>query len=420
LSVLSALLFGLVPALRVTRAKLSFGIRSERTTPGDSASRWALNKLVIMSQIALAMLLLAGAGLFLRTLYNLKHTDTGFDKDNIVVFSVNEGLDIGRTLARLEALPGVESASVWENGLLRPGIQQTGPIFVEGYVAEPGVDLYSFGTFVGPGFFKTMGITLLSGRDFTPEDALLPGRPVAVISAAMAKFFFGNQDPVGRTFRPDPNPRAETIRIIGVAEDAKYATLRDEPTRTIYWPLKKTAATSTYAIRTQREPAAIASEITAALQEFDADIRVGKILRMSEAAEGTLKTEPLIARFASGFSLLSLFLVCVGLYGTLSYSVALRTGEIGIRMALGAGVPDVITMLMRETGWIVGVGIVVGITLIAGTTQLIASLLYGLTPTDPITIAAAALLLVAVAATSAYLPARRASRVDPMVALRHE
>jgi len=418
----SAVVSGLVPALRSTQPDLNPSLKDAYVSFGRTRSRFALNKLLIGSQIALSLVLLVGAGLFVRTLQNLMNIDTGFDRENVVVFDLDRSVDLGRLgqlFTRLEGLPGIQSATTWDTGMLGQGVTMVGPVRVDGHVPRPGEDLWSFATSVGPRFFETVGISLLAGRDFRPEDA---GREVAVISETMARLFFGNQNPIGRSYNPGRDPKFRT-EIIGVAEDTKYASLTGDPPRVTYTPLSlnpANARSAKFAVRISSSPAAVANAVTSAVKELDSGLQVTRVQTLQETVLGTLVQPRFIAHLASLFSVLALFLACVGLYGTLSNAVMHRTNEIGIRMALGARAIDVLTMLMRETGWILAGGLLAGLAGAALAGQAISSLLFGLTPTDPSTFAAAVLLLIVAAAIAAYVPARRASRVDPVIALRHD
>jgi predicted permease len=348
--------------------------------------------------------------------------DTGFDRENVVVFDLNRSVDLGRLeqlFKRLEGLPGIQSATTWDTGMLGQGITMVGPVRVDGHVPRPGEDLWAFATSVGPRFFETVGVSLLAGRDFRPEDA---GRRVAVINETMAKFFFGSQNPIGRSYNSSGDPKRDT-EIIGIAEDTKYASLTGVPPRVTYLPLSLNARngrSAKFAVRISSSPAAVANAVTTAVKELDPGLQVMSVHTLQETVLGKLIQPRFIAHLASLFSVLALFLACVGLYGTLSNAVMQRTNEIGIRMALGARAVDVLTMLMRETGWILAGGLLAGFMGSALAGQAISGLLFGLAPTDPSTFAAAALLLIAAAAVAAYVPARRASRVDPVIALRHD
>jgi predicted permease len=426
-SLISAVVVGLIPALRSTKLELNPTLKNGYGNWAGTRSRLALNNLVVVSQIAIAMVLVVGAGLFVRTLFNLRNLDTGFEKNGIVVLNLDRSLEWNRLselFARIETIPAVQSVTCWDSGLLTGGFSQVGPIVVGGPSAQAGHgldDQYSLATIVGPRFFQTMGISVIAGRDFLSEDA---NRRVAVISETMAKYFFGGANPIGKSFRPDPNPRAPETEIIGVAEDVKYASLREEPQRIIYYPLSSgiwfNPRITKLAIRTSADISAVSGPVRGVIQDFDRQLQITSVLRMDEILDSKLVQEQFMARMAGFFSLLALFLACVGLYGTLSHAVAQRTKEMGVRIAVGAGIPNVIGLVMFETSRIVGIGVLIGLGAALAATRAVSGLLFGLTPTDPWTLAGAALLLLMAAAVAAYLPARRAGRVDPLVALRHE
>jgi len=426
-SFLSALIFGLVPALRATKPDVNPALKEGSRGLIGGRSRFALNHLLVVSQIAISMVLLVGAGLLVRTLQNLRHVDAGFDKQNVVLFSVDRGTGLNPSSAdsilfkqmpsRFEAIPGVLSATMLVNYGLLGGNTARLRINVEGYVPSDDADLQVVHLSVGARFFETMGTPLLEGRDFAPEDQL-ENRRVAVINQAMAKHFFGDQSPIGR--------RVWGRDVIGLAKDAKHSSLREQPPRTLYvgtvpphYP-GPAGAGIRFAVRTSSNPLDLTNAFRSAVQQFDPSFQVSNIETLNERAEATLVNERLLVSFAGAFSLLALLLACIGLYGTLSYTVAQRTNEIGVRMALGARAADLITAMMLDTSRIVCTGFVIGLAGALVLTRLLATFLFGVTPTDPLSLATAALLLIAAAAAAAYIPARKASRVDPLIALRHE
>jgi len=283
---------------------------------------------------------------------------------------------------------------------------------------------------------------LLAGRDFGPregrptlseqDDAAssnMPGRAAddrppsilsAVVNQAMARHFFGNENPIGKRFTWDDGKR--TIEIIGVVRDAKYTNLREQPPRTfyLYYFQAPIPFNLTIQLRTVGDPAPYATTIQRLVREIDPQLQVVGLQTMSEAVNETLVQERFIAQVAGAFSLFALLLACVGLYGVMSYAVTRRTNEIGVRMALGAQRREVVWLVMREVSLLVAVGACIGLAAAMASTRLVSTLLFGLTPNDPSTIALATLLMIGVAALAGFLPARRAARVDPMIALRHE
>lgn len=444
-SVLTGVLFGLVPAGQALRLNLTASLKDQTGASAGGRSRLTLNKLLVVTQVALSLFLLIGAGLFVRSLRNLRQLDVGLNYDNIVQFSLDTGSSSDaeqrselykRVLARLEALPGAQSATLLYFSLLGGGGINLN-VNVPGYTPAPDENVSCNLMAVGPRFFETMQMPILAGRDFGPQDERPPVRPnvqpgaagpqnlasapplSVVINQAMARYFFGEQNPIGKRFHLSNGQQHE---IIGVTQDAKYLDLREQPPRTYYTyyfqlPQRESI---TLQLRTSAETVDYATTINRLVRELDPQVQVVGLRMMTDVVNESLVQERFIAQTASAFSLCALLLACVGLYGVMSYAVARRTSEIGIRMALGAQVRDVTRLVMREVLLLVAVGAGIGLAAALATTHLVAALLFGLTPTDPLTIAVATLLLLAVAAIAGYLPARRAARVDPLVALRHE
>jgi predicted permease len=443
-SVLTGLLFGLAPAWRAARLDLTAALKDQS---GASAgrSRLALNKLLVVTQVALSLFLLIGAGLFVRSLRNLRSLDVGINYENIVQFSFDTGGGYDsarrselykRMLARLEALPGAQSATLLYFSLLS-GNTSSLTIVVPGYTAAPDENTNCYVMEVGPRFFETMKLPILAGRDFEPQDErpVAPGNApaatapqsmadapplYAVVNQTMARYFWGNENPVGKHFNLRGN--GQTYEIIGVSKDSKYANLR-EPTHRIYYPYyfqQSQRGSMTLQFRTSVESPDYAATIQRIARELDPQAQVVALRMMRDVVEDSLVQERFIAQMGSAFSLFALLLASVGLYGVMSYAVTRRTNEIGIRMALGARGADVVRMVMKETMLMVAIGMAIGLGAALATTRLISNLLFDLSPNDPAMIAAAALLMLAVAALAGYLPARRASRVDPMTALRCE
>jgi predicted permease len=415
-SLLTGLLFGLAPAWQATRLDLTSSLKD---AVGRSAgrTRLALNKLLVVLQVALSLFLLVGAGLLVRSLQNLKDMDTGFDRENLIQFSVDPGRGYNteqrvnlhkQVVARLEALPGVRAASFSRPGFLIGGTYRTVPT-VPGYAAGPDEDLTSHYIDVGPRFFETMKMPILAGRAFGPQ-----GEGV-VINQTMARYFFGDQDPVGKRFYEGK----QQYEIIGVVKDARYSDMREQPPRAFYrqWPPEGSV---TFQLRTGGENQAYVATIHRLVREIDPKLQVVDLRTMDDVVNDALAKERFAAQLAGAFSLLALLLACIGLYGVMSYAVARRTLEIGIRMALGAQVRDIVVLVMRETMLLVVIGVAIGLAAALATMRVVAILLYGLTPTDPLTIALATTLLIGVAALAGHLPARRAARVDPLVTLRNE
>ena len=449
-SLLTSLLFGLAPALGATRPDL---ISSLKDAVGESAGRSRLtpHKLLIVTQVALSLFLLVGAGLFVRSLQNLKNLDAGFDRENVALFSLNTpgGYTLAQrvnlyqqALERLEALPGARAASLASFSLLS-GAGMNSNIVVEGYANQPDEDMDCHRLWVGPKYFATMGMTLLHGRDFSPQElqpqgglpadqpaesqppAPQPSAPIAaVINETMARRFFRDQNPLGRRFRAQRGTlRDIPIQVIGVIKDAKYYNLREQTPPTYYlsfFQRPREGQAGTMLLRSFADSASATTAIRRAVQELDPQAQVVNLRTMNEVVDRSLLQERFVAQLGGFFSLFALLLATIGLYGVMSYAVTRRTNEIGVRMALGARSADVIRMVMKETMLMVVIGGAIGLGAAMATTRLVSNLLYGLTPNDPVTIAVAAALMTSAAALAGYLPARRASRMDPMTSLRRE
>jgi predicted permease len=441
ISLLTGALFGLAPALRATRVDLTSALKDQSIGIRKGRFRLKLNKFLVVTQVALSLFLLVGAGLFVRTLQNLKGLDAGFDRENVVLFDIEPGKEYDRARRinlykqlseRLEALPGARLASLSSQSLLAGGSYEQ-KVSVEGYTSQPDENMYCHGLYVGPKFFSAMGIPLLAGRDIGPQDERQieeGGTPqsgvrielrVALINQTMAQYFFPNQNPIGKRFylgSKGSNP----VEIIGLVKDAKYQTLREKTPRTFYLPYFHESGVGgiTFALRNDGAQAGFAAAVQNAVREIDPKLQALDLRTMNDVVNTSLAQERFLAQLAGFFSLLALLLASIGLYGVMSYDAARRTREMGIRMALGARAPDLISMVMRESMLLVVIGVIIGLGAAVVTTRFVSSLLYGLEPNDPATITLAAVVMIAVAAVAGYLPARRASKVDPITALRCE
>lgn len=427
-SLLTGLVFGLAPALRATRVDLTPALKDNaRNLAGGSRS--ILTKSLIVVQVAMSLVLLVGAGLFVRTLSNLQNVDAGFNRENLLLFSVDPGLNgydrprmgqlYGRITERLEAVPGVRSATVSLIPLLS-GQGQTRTISVQGYAAQPEEEHDAKVNIVGGHFFDTLEMPILLGRGLSSGDGETSPR-VGVVNQTMARKYFGDENPLGKRFGFGGPETSGQIEIIGVARDAKYTGLRAQTEPTVYIPYQQGIPRhATFIVRTGGDPSAMTGSIREAVHEVDDNLPLSDVKTQVRQVGESLAQEQLFATLSSFFGVLALLLACVGLYGVMSYGVARRTNEIGIRMALGASGSRVTKMIMRETMAVVGIGLVIGLGAAMAVTRLIASMLFGLAPRDPMTITFAVLLMIGVTAMAGYLPARRAARVDPMVALRYE
>jgi predicted permease len=426
----TALLFGLLPALRATRPNLAPTLKDQAgSVAGTGQAGW--RKSLVAAQVSLSMLLLIAAGLFVRSLQNLKVLNPGFEVGNLLSFSVDPTLSgykperaklfYKQLQSELAALPGAGSAAL----CLVPPLSfddWDSSMSVEGYDAKPGEDMGQWVNYVSPGFFNTLKIAVYAGRDFTEKDSL--GAPnVAVVNEKFARHYFGSQPAVGRHIGMGDDPGTNTdIEIIGVVRDTKYQTMKQDPPRQVFFAYlqRKEAAQMTAYVRTDLGPTQMLPVLRGVVRKLDANLPVYQMKTVEHQRDDSLSVERLAASLASAFGLLASVLAAVGLYGVMAFLVARRTREIGIRMALGALKGNVIWLVMREVLLLLGIGVAIGLPAALAVTRLLASQLYGITPNDPGTIVLATLGIAAIAAVAGYIPARRATRVDPLKALRYE
>jgi predicted permease len=426
LALVTAILFGIAPALRATGAGLNDSLKeSSRTVAG---SRALLGKVLLVVQVAVSLVLLIGAGLFLRTVENLRRVDVGFNAQNLVLFRVNPQLNrydstrisslYDRMTERLQAVPGVRAVTL-SNPPLLSGSENGTSFVVQGRAFTRGPHNDISRVRIASNFFETLGIPLLTGRAFTEADNFAAPR-VAVINEAAVRKFFPNENPIGRRFGSTLETSSQ-IEVVGVVRDAKYNSVRDDAPPTMYVPYTQSPmGAMAFEIRTAGDPSAAVGSIREAVRQVDANVPLMNVATQMEAIETRLAQERLFAQAYALFGGLALLVAAVGLFGVMSYSVSRRANEIGVRMALGAQRLDVVRMILHESLVLVGAGVAAGLVAALPSSRLIAAQLYGLQPTDPATIGLAVLVLLAVSALAGYLPARRAARVDPMVALRAE
>ena len=428
-TIVTGLVFGLAPALRTTRADISSVLKE--TSRSVAGSRSVLGKSLLVVQVAISLVLVTGAGLFLRTLDNLRAVDVGFDPQNLVLFRVNPQLNgyneqrsaelYQQLLERLGTLPGVRAATLSNPALLSGSVNSTS-IFVQGRTYEAGVQQRDSinRLVIAPNFFDVMGIPLTLGRGFTDSENNAKAPKVAIINDAAAKKYFPEGNPVGRRFGGSPETTGQ-IEVVGVVRDAKYDSVRDEVPPTMYAPFRQTRmGTPTIAVRTAGDPLAFVGTIRENIRAIDPNLPMVDVSTQMEQVEERFEQEKVFAQAYTLFGALALVLAAVGLYGVMSYNVARRTNEIGIRLALGARREQVLGATMRESLVLVGIGAAIGIAIVFAVSRFVASLLFGVPKNDAVSIALATAVLGVVAAMAAYVPARRASRVDPMVALRNE
>ena len=421
LSVLACLLFAGIPAWRATSIEISRGLQgSARATAGRSHAR--AGRALVMLQMALSMMLLIGAGLFVRTVRNLLHVQLGFDPNHVLLFEIalpaksypkpeQSAVAFWQIEERVRAIPGVLSASFSAWPLINGG-SSTANFDPTG---EPKGQNRAWRNVVGDDFFRTMGIPLLAGRDFGQQDTATSPR-VAIINEELARQSFPGRDPIGLTFNSPP------IRIVGIVGNAKFSNLRQAPPPAFYLPESQNGGWNqvTFEVRTAGNPAAIADAARIALRGFDSQLPLANIRTQDEQIGESIRNERLFAMLTAGFGLLALTLACIGIYGIMAYTVSQRTNEIGVRMALGAEPRRVMRMVLGDAFRIAIPGVLAGAAGAFALGRLIAGMLYGVREWDPLTSAGSAAFLLGVALAAAWLPARRAAGVDPMVALRHE
>ena len=431
-SILTGLLFGLAPALRATRVDVSSTLRENARGVTGGSGRVTAGRVLVAAQVAVSLLLLIGAGLFLRTLQNLKNVEIGYPREKMLLVRV-DALGAGykapqrstafqTLLDRLRAIPGVRGVTLSENGLFS-GTESRDQIWVEGYKPQKQGDAHAQFDQVGPSYFSTIGIPMLLGREIGPQDGGAAPR-VCVINETMAKFFFGNANPIGKHIRDEFPDTRVTFEIVGVAKDDRDHRLRGQVPRRFFVPLfngvGEIPPSAYFELRTFADPNSVLSAVRHEVEQVDRTLPITSANALGDLLARNMMQDRLIAQLSTFFGVLALILAATGLYGVLSYSIARRTNEIGIRMALGARQTNVLGMVFREMVRVVLLGIAIGLPLAFAATRLIASQLYGLSASDPVTIAGAVLVLLAVAMVACYIPARRASRVDPLVALRYE
>ncbi len=437
LSLATGIVFGLVPALRATRVDLMPALKDSVRSSSLNSRSW-LSKSLVVAQVAMSLLLLVGAGLFVRTLVNLERVETGFNARNLLLFTVEPKL-IGYKEERLtnlyrqmtehiEAVPGVRTVTFSRMPLLSQGSSDR-DVYLPGAAAaadgkvKPNGNVYLHQ--VRENFLEAMETPLLVGRKLTPQDDAHAPK-VAVVNQTFARRFFPGENPVGKRFCFDSPDKAGEIQIVGVAGDAKYTSQRDDvpPTAYLSWLQEVGSLGSvTFEVRTAGEPAVAVNAIRQAVRDVNGNLPLKDIKTQIEQADETLALERLFAKLLSLFGLLAQTLAVVGLYGVLAWSVAQRTREIGIRMALGASRIDVLKMIFRQGMTLTLVGIALGLASAYALTKYLESLtrmLYGVQPADPLTFGVIAAFLTLVALVACYIPARRATKVDPMVALRYE
>jgi predicted permease len=428
-SVLTGLIFGLVPALQATKPNLAGTLKDQAgAVIGGTSVR--LRKGLVAAQVGLSLLLLIGAGLFVQSLKNLRNVNPGFQTENLVTFSVDPTLNgykpersrefYRQLIDRIDSTPGVKTAGLAIMPVLT-GNEWDSSVAVEGYTAKQGENVGPHMNFISEGFFDALGVRVLAGRAFDVRDEQPKAAKVGVINETFAKRYFAGQSPIGRHIGMGGDPGTKLdIEIIGVVQDTKYEDMRTEVPYELYRPYRQmefTLGMNAY-VRAQGDPAGLFPALRQAVRETDANVPIVGLRTLQQQVDQSLTTERMLATLSAIFGLLATVLAAVGLYGVMAYMVALRTRE--IRMALGAGRPSVVWLIMREVMLLAGVGVMLGAPAAWFLSRLVESQLFGVKPADPPTILLAMIGIGAVAAISGYLPARRATGIDPIRALRWE
>jgi predicted permease len=432
-SFLTCLLFGIAPALQAMRMDAGLTLKGASNSEGVNTLRLGPRNILVISQVSLSVLLLVGAGLLVRSLQKLSMVDAGFRQENVLLGSIYptlSGYEGTRELAlyaraqeRVSATPGVLSATFSRFGMLSGGRWiRVATRFASGDQGEREIQVNC--NPVAPRFFETMGIPMVLGRDFTSADGQQAPR-VAVVSESFARRYFPNEGGLGKQLRFKDAKADEQILVVGIVKEVKALNLRElESLPQMYIPLAQAPADLlgqiTMEVRTPLEPAAAAIAVRDAMHEVDANLPVVQIITQKAQTESTLQNERSLSTLSTAFGILALLLACIGLYGIAAYSVAARTREIGIRMALGAGPGDVHRMVIRQGMRLALTGVIIGLAGAVVVSHVLESLLFGITGADSLVYAGVSMLLVLVTLAACYLPAQRAARVDPMIALRYE
>jgi predicted permease len=432
-TLLTGILLGLAPAIGATRENLVETLQSDSQRSGSNPAGQRARNSLLVSQIALALLLVISAGLFIRTFYQLLAVDPGFHPAHVLTFELSlpaakypdqaHLVSLYReALGRLRALPGVQAAAVAEVVPLGGATEGTA-IRIPGRPQANSLDIpISNYTVVSPGYFSAVGTPILRGRAFLESDDA-NSAPVTVISESMARKFWPGRDPLGKQVGPR-SPIYPAATIVGIAADVKRISLRDDPPPEMYVPYTQkiwpSLETMNIVLRTTEDPAAVATSAREAVESVDPDLPLANVKPLEEVVKASMTSTRFTMLLLAAFGALALLVATVGMYGVVSYSVAHRTREIGIRMSLGARRRDILQLVLGQGARLAGLGIAIGLAASLGVTQGMRNSLYGVRPTDPVTFAAVSLLLLCVSLLACYVPARRAMRVDPATTLRQE
>jgi predicted permease len=430
---LTGILFGLVPALRTLKVQVSPALKDAARTTPEKGSRSGWGRALIVGQVALSLLVLFAAGLLVRSLQKLMTQDFGYERDHLVIARVDPaaaGYNGGsmkllaqQLLTRLASTPGVHDISYSKNGLFA-GSESDDAIIVPGFNTSHIGDRTAMDDYVGPDYFGVVGIPIVAGRGIEAQDTGTSAR-VAVVNEAMVNYFFHGQDPIGRQFTiDDPDWLDKPLSIVGVSHDAKEQGrgLREAVKPRFYLAFQQMPDPVQIVVeaRVSGLPSAATTNLLSQIKSADPHLPISFVRTLDSLVTGSAANQIALAKLSAFFAGLALLLACIGLYGVMSYAVAGRTREIGVRMALGAQRGDVVYLVLGEAMLLVGVGLTIGVPLALASGPVLHSFLFGLKSTDPFSLIAVVLLLGVVAGLAGFIPARRAARVDPMVALRYE
>jgi predicted permease len=431
-SIIAGLLFGLMPAVRASKTDLATAMK-EKTRTGSRFWRFNLSSAMVVLQVGLSMVLLTGAGLFARSLLNLQRENVGFDRSNMLLVGIDPRLAgykpaelpalYQQIFERLGNLPNVRSVSMATYSPMS-GSHRSSSIQVPGYTPQPDEDLIVEDMLAGPEYAETLGIPLLRGRDLEIRDTASAPR-VAIVNETFANRYFKDQNPVGRNFTfDDETDNGKMLEIVGVVGDVKTEDAREKQDPAVYRPILQIPDEAAYSVniqvRTNGDPNSFAQPVRQTIVDINDKIPIFGVTTLADQVHDTLKQDRLIAQLVSFFGALALLLACIGLYGVMAHGVARRTNEIGIRMALGARGGNIAWMILRETLILVVFGLLIGVPTALFAARFISAQLFGLQPADPATLIGAGVVLTLVALLAGYVPARRASRVNPLTALRYE
>jgi predicted permease len=430
-SIAVALLFGLAPALAATRLDLTPMFKRGAPTAGRRTRAAKPGRLLVVAQVSISCVLLVEALLFARSLQTLVNLEAGFRPENVLLIQASTPPQgpkdterarlYERVLQRLVLTPGVRSAAFSSESLFS-GNSWTEAVSAPGFAPRPGQDREAVLLVISPGFFRTMGMRMVSGRDFEPRDDER-ARKVAIVNESMARYYFGEADAVGRTFRLEHTAFPEPLTVVGLVRDAKYNSLKQAAPRMVYLPGLQTPGPLggvSFAVRTASDPEKMADLVWKEARGESPNLQFRGVTTQARLVEGTIAQDRMLAQLSGFFGLAAAILVCLGLYGLTAYEVSRRTAEMGVRIALGAQRRDVLRLVLHRSMALVGAGLAIGLAAALGLGRLVESLLFGVRGTDAVTLLLAASMLLAAGLAAAYWPARRAARLDPMASLKYE